>query len=82
MTFLEQLIAVCDEYAKARGIGRQRVSTIVLNRGATLDRIAEGKSDVSTGTFEKAMLWLSMNWPAGAVWPAGVPRPSEEKEAA
>lgn len=82
MNFREQLIAVSDEYARARGIGRQRVSTIVLNRGSTLDRIADGKSDVNTGTFEKAMLWLSMNWPSGAVWPAGVPRPSADKEAA
>ncbi|MGO6699237.1 hypothetical protein ACC699_17025 [Rhizobium ruizarguesonis] len=82
MNFREQLIAVSDQFAQARGIGRQRVSTIVLNRGSTLDRIAEGKSDVNTGTFEKAMLWFSLNWPEGAVWPQGVPRPVCAEEAA
>ena len=56
-------------------IGRQRVSTIVLQRGATLQRIAEGKADVTTGTFEKAMQWFSDNWPDDTAWPDGVARP-------
>jgi len=82
MTLREQLILVSDEFGRARGIGRQRVSTIVLNRGSTLDLLAQGRSDLNTGTFERAMIWFSENWPKGAEWPAGVPRPVLQTEAA
>ncbi|MDX1134339.1 hypothetical protein GOL33_28395 [Sinorhizobium medicae] len=82
MTLREQLILVSDEFGRARGIGRQRVSTIVLNRGSTLDLLAQGRSDLDTGTFERAMIWFSENWPEGAEWPAGVPRPVFQTEAA
>ncbi|MGZ2476108.1 hypothetical protein ACVI1N_004399 [Sinorhizobium medicae] len=77
----QQIIVVADTFAQARGIGRKRVSTLVLNRGSKLDDIATG-GDLATGTFERAMLWLSANWPEGAEWPAGVPRPAFQTEAA
>ncbi|WP_318893425.1 hypothetical protein U8C37_11505 [Sinorhizobium medicae] len=54
---------------------------MVLNRGSKLDDIATG-GDLATGTFERAMLWFSENWPKGAEWPAGVPRPVLQTEAA
>lgn len=82
MTLREQLITVSDIFAQSRGIGRQRLSTIVLNRGSTLDRIADGDSDLNTGTFEKAMLWFSENWPDGVAWPADISRPASTEEAA
>ncbi|MCA1368095.1 hypothetical protein I6F15_11850 [Bradyrhizobium sp. BRP14] len=81
MTLREQLILVSDEFGRARGIGRQRVSTIVLNRGSTLDLLAQGRSDLNTGTFERAMLWFAENWPERAEWPAGVPRPAMQEAA-
>ena len=84
MTLREQLIAISDQYGLAKGIGRQRVSTIVLNRGASLDLIATGKADLNTGTFELAMRWFSLNWPEGVPWPEGIARPdaSAAQEAA
>jgi hypothetical protein len=82
MTLREQLITVSDAYAHARKIGRQRVSTIVLNRGSTLDRVAQGQSDITTGTFEAAMTWFSVNWPDETQWPVDVPRPLSVSEAA
>lgn len=75
MMLRDQLVRVTDCYGAALGIGRQRVSTIVLNRGPTLDGLAAGRKDVNTGTFERAMQWLSDNWPAGTEWPEGVERP-------
>ncbi|WP_245430266.1 hypothetical protein [Rhizobium tropici] len=81
MMLREQIIVVADRYAEAAGIGRKRVSTIVLNRGSKLDDIAEG-GDLNTGTFEKAMTWFSKNWPDGVGWPDDVPRPSAMREAA
>lgn len=78
MTLRDQLISVSDAYAAAMKIGRQRVSTIVLQRGATLQKIADGAADVTTGTFERAMLWFSTHWPEAAEWPEGVARPMVE----
>ena len=72
-----QLLAVADAYAAHRGLSRARVSTIVFNAGAALDRIAAGR-DLTTGNFERAMRWFSLNWPSGAKWPAGVKRPKLE----
>ncbi|MGR9252713.1 hypothetical protein [Rhizobium leguminosarum] len=82
MTLREQLILVSDSFGSARGLGRQRVSTIVLNRGSTLDGVASGEKDVTTGTFERAMQWFSDNWPEGTEWPQDVQRPERAREAA
>lgn len=56
-------------------IGRQRVSTIVLQRGATLQRVADGDADITTGTYERAMQWFSDHWPDAVDWPEGIERP-------
>lgn len=77
MTLKQQLLLVSDAYAAAVGLSRARVSTIVLNRGATLEAIADGRADVTTGTFEKAMRWFSANWPADLPWPDDVPFPQD-----
>lgn len=74
MILREQLLAVADAYCAARGLSRSRVSTLVFNAGMTLDRIALG-GDLATGSFERAMMWFSENWPVGAVWPRGIGRP-------
>lgn len=81
MNMRDQILLVSDRYAEAAGIGRKRVSTIVFNRGSKIDDINEG-GDLTTGNFERAMLWFSTNWPEGAVWPAEIPRPDCAQEAA
>ncbi|PLU42333.1 hypothetical protein BMJ25_30240 [Sinorhizobium medicae] len=48
MNLRQQIIVVADTFAQARGIGRKRVSTLVLNRGSKLDNIATG-GDLATG---------------------------------
>lgn len=78
MNLKQQLVVVSDVYASALGVSRARVSTIVLNRGATLGAIATGKADVTTSTFEAAMIWFSQNWPTDVDWPMGVHRPIPE----
>lgn len=74
MLMRDQIIAVSDSYGRLAGIGRKRVSTIVLNRGSKLDGIVAG-GDLNTGTFERAMQWFSDNWPEGEAWPEGIARP-------
>lgn len=81
MNMRQQIITVADRYAQLAGIGRKRVSMIVLNRSSKIDDIAAG-GDLNTRSFERAMQWFSDNWPAGAEWPAGVARPRPSLEAA
>lgn len=74
MTAREQLLTVASAYAAARDISIARVSTIVFNHGRRLRGVAEGR-DICTGTFERAMLWFSRNWPDDTEWPDGISRP-------
>lgn len=80
MTLREQLLTIADLYAEASGIGRKRVSTVVLNGGGKLDAIAKGR-DLTTGSFERAMTWFSRNWPADLDWPAHIDRPEVPQDA-
>lgn len=74
MTLREQLIIVTDAYCGFAGIGRKRLSTLLFNDGKRLDGVAVHGRDLTTGTYEAAMAWLSANWPVDADWPAGVAR--------
>lgn len=71
---LAQLLSVSEAYCATSGIGRQRLSTLMLGAGHRLETIAAG-GDLKTGTYEKALQWLSDNWPDGAEWPVGIERP-------
>ena len=75
-----QLVIVSDIFANARGIGRKRVSTIVLGQGSKLDAVANGSADVTTKTWEKAMQYYSNHWPQNAVWPVSIDRPLPERQ--
>lgn len=81
MRLTDQLLIVADAYGAASRLSRDRVSTLVLSGGKRLQRIAEG-GDLNTATFEGAMQWFSDNWPDGACWPEGVPRPAPSVEGA
>lgn len=74
MQMTSQLLTVASAFCRARGLSVSRVSTLVFNDGKKLDAIENG-SDLATGRFEAAMQWFSENWPEGADWPRGVPRP-------
>lgn len=75
MNLCEQLVIVSDLFAQARGVGRKRVSTIVLNQGSKLDAIAIGSADVTTKTWEKAMQYFSDHWVDEVEWPVHIARP-------
>ena len=74
MKHTERLIIVAGTYCASARRSRSRVSTIIFNDGKRLDRIADG-ADLTTTAWERAMQWLSDNWPEGLEWPAGVERP-------
>jgi hypothetical protein len=82
MTLREALISTVHGFVAGSRMGQRRLSTILFGSGARFDQICAG-SDVSTGTYERVMRWLSDNWPEGAEWPQDVERPaSQTREAA
>ena len=53
----------------------------MLKGGRRMDDVAAGRSDITTGTFERAMQWFSDHLPADAKWPGDVPRPPASSSA-
>lgn len=74
MRLTEQLLTATGAYLASSKISPSRLSTILFNDGKRLGQIVDGK-DLTTKTHERAMQWLSDNWPEGTQWPDGVERP-------
>lgn len=81
MSAIGQFLSAVDAFCAARGISEARASTIILNGGGRIGAIRSGASDIGARTLDKAMQWLSDNWPEHAVWPADVPRPPKASDA-
>jgi hypothetical protein len=81
MRLIDQLVSVCEAYAKAEKLELSSVSTRVFNDGKKLAAILAG-GDIQTVRFERAMVWFSANWPEGAEWPKAVTRPHAGEAAA
>lgn len=73
---IANLKAVAASYCTAADVPPKTLSWRVFNDGKKLDAILDDKADLMTGNCERAMQWLSDNWPADAVWPDGVDRPT------
>lgn len=82
MNLRQQLVTLADCYLASIGRARATLSTTLLKDGKILDRLARGEADVTTVTFERAVLWFDQNWPTDLPWPAGVARPSLVAQAA
>ncbi|TDT94898.1 hypothetical protein DFO45_2656 [Azorhizobium sp. AG788] len=74
MSLTSHLIQVEEAFRRGRKISRARLSSLLFNDGKRLGVIAGG-GDLQTRNYERAMCWLSANWPEGAEWPEGVARP-------
>lgn len=74
MDGITHLVRAADAYGLALEIERSTVSWRLFGDGKKLAALVEG-ADIQVRRFEGAMRWLSANWPEGAVWPDGVPRP-------
>lgn len=70
------LKTVAMAYCAAADVPPKTLSWRVFNDGKKLDAILDDKADLMTANCEKAMAWLSANWPDGAVWPDNVARPA------
>jgi len=77
MSTIDSLLAVARAYGSAEGLDLSQVSWKALGDSKKLPAIAAG-ADIQVRRLEKTMNWFAQNWPANAVWPADVPRPTEE----
>lgn len=69
------LLTVARAYCTATGRSMARVATLIHDQGALFKKLEAGGS-CTIATFDKAMRWFSDHWPASAVWPEGVTRPT------
>lgn len=72
---IANLKAVAIVYCDADGVPPKTLSWRIFNDGKKLDAILADKADLMTAGHEKAMAWLSTNWPEGAEWPENIERP-------
>jgi hypothetical protein len=75
MWTIDQFLTIVDRFAKGRQIGIKRASTLIFNAGGRIDEIRAG-SDVGTRRLDRAMRYMSANWPDGSPWPADIVRPA------
>lgn len=80
MSAIEQLLLVAEEYRRATGLDTKTVSWRIFEDSKKLDAMRKDGADIQTRRFEKAMRWLSANWPEGAKWPKDVDRPPVNPE--
>lgn len=81
MSLTEALLLVAGTYCQAERCELSTLSTWALNDGQSLPRVRDGGS-LTVKNWERAMLWLSANWPdpapKGCAWPFQVPRHDPE----
>ena len=77
--YLQEFLKVVDVYQTASGKAEATLSNAIFAQGQRLTLIRAGGADLSTRSLERAMQWLSDNWPETeprTVWPRDVPRPT------
>ena len=81
MNVRQQLLALIDVYAHAKGVSGSRVTTLVMKSGNVYRTLREG-GNITLGRVDDAVQWFSDNWPAGTDWPKGIARPPATPPAA
>lgn len=80
-SFLSDLLVLIAVYQSATGASDRSVSGSLFNRGTYLRDLRDGLCDANSATIENARIWLSLNWPDGAVWPASIDKPPSDRVA-
>jgi hypothetical protein len=75
MNYRQHLITLIKTFATAKGISPSRVGQTLFSSGAKYNQLVAG-ADINVGRFEDAVKYLDAHWPADAVWPEGLARPS------
>ena len=78
---IARLLALIELYAEHEDLALSTVSRHATGSGDTVARLQRG-GDVSTRRFERAVQYLSDNWPAELPWPAHTARPDASRQSA
>ena len=81
MSAIDHLLVAARAYGQAEGLDLTTVSWRLFQDSKKLGALVDG-ADIQTRRLERAMAWLSGNWPEGAEWPPAVPRPAISSGAA
>ncbi|WP_201829634.1 hypothetical protein [Microvirga zambiensis] len=74
MSGKDHLLRLAAIFGHQSGLPQTTVSWRLFQDTNKLEGIERGR-DLYLGRFERAVRYLSDNWPAGAEWPADIPRP-------
>lgn len=80
MASKHDILALADRFQEATGLPDVTLSSRVFKDSKRLPAL-RGKSDLTVSRYQKAIHYFASHWPAGAEWPADVPRPSIEGDA-
>lgn len=71
------LMALSEAFCTARELEETTVGRHCAADSRFFTRIREGKT-FTAKKYDEVVSWFSLNWPIGAAWPQGVPRPVAE----
>ncbi len=72
---VRRLVALCGIFAEGTGRSISTVSRYATGSGETIARLRRGHA-ITTRRAERALRFLSENWPEPMEWPAEFPRPA------
>lgn len=72
---VRRLVALCGLFAESTGRSISTVSRYATGSGETIARLRRGHA-ITTRRAERAIRFLSDNWPEPVEWPADIPRPA------
>ncbi|MCE2539204.1 MAG: hypothetical protein J4G16_02090 [Acidobacteria bacterium] len=72
---VRRLVALCGIFAESTGRSISTVSRYATGSGETIARLRRGHA-ITTRRAERALRFLSDNWPEPVEWPADIPRPA------
>ena len=75
-----RLVALMGQFAKYTGLSVSTVSRHATGSGDTVARLQRGGT-MTIKRFDRAVRYLSDNWPDSIAWPADVPRPPSSRRA-
>ena len=72
---VRRLVVLCGIFAESTGRSVSTVSRYATGSGETIARLTRGHA-ITTRRAERALRFLSDNWPDLVEWPADIPRPA------
>lgn len=74
MDTIADLLRIVDAFAAARKVSDARASTLIFGDGTRVKHLRNG-GDMGVRRIQRALFWLSDNWPEGGSWPVDINRP-------